>query len=87
MANYHLNMSYGKVGKTNAHFDYITASGKYTGKEKELVYEDHNMPDWVTSAKEFWDLADKNERINGRTYREVRISLPEELTKEETIDL
>lgn len=87
MANYHLNMSYGKVGKTNAHFDYITASGKYTGKEKELVYEDHNMPDWVTSAKEFWDLADKNERINGRTYREVRVSLPEELTKEENIEL
>lgn len=87
MANYHLNMSYGKVGKTNAHFDYITASGKYTGKEKELVYENHNMPDWVTSAKEFWDLADKNERINGRTYREVRVSLPEELTKEENIEL
>lgn len=87
MANYHLNMSYGKVGKTNAHFDYITASGKYTGKEKELVYEEHNMPDWVTSAKEFWDLADKNERINGRTYREVRVSLPEELTKEENIEL
>lgn len=87
MANYHLNMSYGKVGKTNAHFDYITASGKYTGKEKELVYEAHNMPDWVTSAKEFWDLADKNERINGRTYREVRVSLPEELTKEENIEL
>lgn len=87
MANYHLNMSYGKVGKTNAHFDYITASGKYTGKEKELAYENHNMPDWVTSAKEFWNLADKNERINGRTYREVRISLPEELTKEENIEL
>lgn len=87
MANYYLNMSYGKVGKTNAHFDYITASGKYTGKEKELVYENHNMPDWVTSAKEFWNLADKNERINGRTYREVRISLPEELTKEENIEL
>lgn len=87
VANYYLNMSYGKVGKTNAHFDYITASGKYTGKEKEIVYEDHNMPDWVTSPKEFWDLADKNERVNGRTYREVRISLPEELTKEENIEL
>lgn len=87
MANYYLNMSYGKVGKTNAHFDYITANGKYTGKEKELVYESHNMPNWVTSAKEFWELADNNERVNGRTYREVRISLPEELTKEENIEL
>lgn len=87
MANYFLNMSYGKVGKTTAHFDYITASGKYTGKEKELVYEAHNMPNWVTSAKEFWELADNNERVNGRTYREVRISLPEELTKEENIEL
>ena len=87
MANYYLNMSYGKVGKTNAHFDYITANGKYTGKEKELVYESHNMPNWVTSAKEFWEMADNNERVNGRTYREVRISLPEELTKEENIEL
>lgn len=87
MANYFLNMSYGKVGKTTTHFDYITASGKYTGKEKELVYEAHNMPNWVTSAKEFWELADNNERVNGRTYREVRISLPEELTKEENIEL
>lgn len=87
MANYYLNMSYGKVGKTNAHFDYITANGKYTGKEKELVYESHNMPNWITSAKEFWELADNNERVNGRTYREVRISLPEELTKEENIEL
>lgn len=87
MANYHLNMSYGKVGKTNAHFDYITATGKYTGKEKELVYQCHNMPDWANSPKEFWEMADSNEQINGRTYREVRISLPEELTKEENIEL
>ena len=43
------------------------------------------MPNWVTSAKEFWEMADNNERVNGRTYREVRISLPEELTKEENI--
>lgn len=87
MANYYLNMSYGKVGKTIPHFEYITASGKYTGKEKELVEEIHNMPDWVNTPKEFWEMADKNERINGRTYREVRISLPEELTKEENKEL
>lgn len=87
MANYHLNMSYGKVGKTNAHFNYITASGKYAGKEKELAYESHNMPYWIKSPKEFWELADKNERVNGRTYREVRISLPEELNKKENIEL
>ena len=87
MANFHLNMSYGKVGKTIPHFQYITASGKYTGKEKELVEEIHNMPDWVNTPKEFWEMADKNERVNGRTYREVRISLPEELTKEENKEL
>lgn len=87
MANYYLNMSYGKVGKTIPHFEYITASGKYTGKEKELVEEIHNMPDWINTPKEFWEMADKNERINGRTYREVRISLPEELTKEENKEL
>ena len=87
MANYYLNMSYGKVGKTIPHFNYITANDKYIGKEKELVYSTHNMPKWIDSPKEFWELADNNERVNGRTYREVRISLPEELTKEENIEL
>ena len=75
MANFHLNMSYGKVGKTIPHFQYITASGKYTGKEKELVEEIHNMPDWVNTPKEFWEMADKNERVNGRTYIRITESL------------
>ncbi|SKA12203.1 MobA/MobL family protein [Cetobacterium ceti] len=87
MANYHLNMSYGKVGKTIPHFEYISATGKYTGKENEVVDEICNMPNWVNSPREFWEMADKNERINGRTYREIRIALPEELTNEENKEL
>lgn len=87
MANYYLNLSYGKVGKTLPHLDYITANGKYAKKNEEITYNSHNMPSWVKSPKEFWELADNNERINGRTYREVRISLPEALSKEQNIKL
>ncbi|MGL5569262.1 MAG: MobA/MobL family protein [Cetobacterium sp.] len=87
MANYHLNMSFGKVGKTIAHFNYITATEKYTGKEKEVTHQMHNMPNWVNTPREFWQLADGSERVNGRTYREIRISLPEELSLKENKEL
>ncbi len=35
----------------------------------------------------FWKSADKNERINGRIYTELEISLPRELNKEQREEL
>lgn len=87
MANYHLNISYGKVGKGGPHIDYILGQNKYTNKENEIKYTNHNLPNWCKSPKEFWVAADDNERINGTVYKEIRISLPNELSHEKNIEL
>ena len=87
MANYHLNISYGRVGKGGPHIDYILGQNKYANKETEIKYTNHNLPNWCKSPKEFWVAADDNERINGTVYKEVRISLPNELSHEKNIEL
>lgn len=86
MANYHLNLSYGKVGKGSPHINYIMGEGKYSSKEKEIADKDSFMPPAITS-NQFWKAADDNERINGITYKEIRISLPSELSLEENKNL
>jgi hypothetical protein len=45
------------------------------------------LPSWANDAKHFWKSADKNERINGRIYTELEISLPRELSKEQREEL
>ena len=87
MANYHLNISYGKVGKGGPHIDYILGQNKYVNKETEIKYTNHNLPNWCKSPKEFWVAADDNERVNGTVYKEIRISLPNELSHEKNIEL
>ena len=87
MANYHLNISYGRVGKGGPHIDYILGQNKYANKEKEIKYTNHNLPNWSKSPKDFWIAGDEKERINGTVYKEIRISLPNELTEEKNIEL
>jgi hypothetical protein len=74
-----------------AHANYITREGKYgTGeKAEELTYKEHgNMPEWAQeNPREFWKAADEFERANGRAYRELEIALPNELTREQNIEL
>ncbi len=87
MANYHLNISYGRVGKGGPHIDYILGQNKYANKESEIKYTNHNLPNWCKSPKEFWVAGDEKERINGTVYKEIRISLPNELTEDKNIEL
>ena len=87
MANYHLNISYGRVGKGGPHIDYILGQNKYANKENEIKYTNHNLPNWCNSPKEFWVAGDEKERVNGTVYKEVRISLPNELSNEKNIEL
>ena len=86
MAIFHLSFSNGKVGKGLAHFKYIIGEDRYSYKENEVIYEKHNMPPHV-SAKDFWQLADAYERVNGRVYKEIRIALPNGFSKKENQDL
>lgn len=86
MAIYRLNTSNGRVGSASPHANYIMGEGEYRYKQNEIIYQAHHMPNDLT-PHEFWKLADENEPVNGRTYREFKLTLPHEFTKEENIEL
>ncbi|WP_177159990.1 MobA/MobL family protein [uncultured Fusobacterium sp.] len=86
MAIYRLNTSNGRVGSASPHVNYIMGEGEYKYKQNEIIYQAHHMPNDLT-PHEFWKLADDNEPVNGRTYREFKITLPHEFSKEENIEL
>ena len=86
MAIYRLNTSNGRVGSASPHVNYIMGEGEYKYKQDEIIYQAHHMPNDLT-PREFWKLADDNEPVNGRTYREFKITLPHEFTREENIEL
>ena len=86
MAIYRLNTSNGRVGSASPHVNYIMGEGEYKYKQDEIIYQAHHMPNDLT-PREFWKLADENEPVNGRTYREFKLTLPHEFTKEENIEL
>lgn len=88
MANYYLNMSYGKVGKGIPHINYILGEEKYNYKENEIAYTYNHIPKWANDAKDFWKAADELEyKSTARVYKEVKISLPNELTMDNNIEL
>lgn len=86
MAIYRLNTSNGRVGSASPHVNYIMGEGEYKYKQDEIIYQAHHMPNDLTPC-EFWKLADDNEPVNGRTYREFKITLPHEFSKKENIEL
>lgn len=91
VANYRLSMKIGKIGYAKPHAEYVLREGKYSKghKKEDLQYkESGNMPNWaLDNPVEFWETADYFEPVNGRTYREFEVALPNELSLEENIDL
>ena len=91
MATYHLSVKAGKNVSSSgsrgaSHYAYINRDGKYKRADIEKI-ESGNLPTWAKDAKHFWKSADKNERMNGRVYTELEISLPRELTQEQREEL
>ena len=82
MANFHFEIKSGRNGCDHSH--YIARKG-FHGKREDLVAAGHgNLPDWAGGEPEIlWKAAEKYERKNGAVYREVTISLPNELTDEQ----
>jgi len=74
----------GNPTSAKAHYDYIAREGRYEKGERaeELVDKwSKNMPEWAEDDPgKFWEAADENERANGRTYTEIEVALPNELT-------
>lgn len=71
-----------------AHSDYITRHGNYAKMGAAVYVESGNMPDFAQDrTQHFWEAADAQERANGRTYTELQIALPRELSEEQRIEL
>ena len=89
MAEYRLHCKVGKVGMAKAHAEYILRENKYNKKE-DLVYKESGNMECVidgTSAIDFWKSADDFERVNGASYREYELNIPNELSHEQGIKL
>jgi len=85
MALGRLSIKIGKVGKALNHACYIAREGRYKKQEEkkhELKYLEYgNLPKFaIDNPMNFWKDADKYERVNGTTYREMELALPRELS-------
>ena len=91
MAIYHFSVSVGSRSKgqsARAKYNYIAAEGKYRKKDAEVVSVwSANMPSWAGGGREFWYQADRLERANACLYRQLQISLPQELDAEQNRQL
>jgi hypothetical protein len=92
MALARLSMKFGKAGKAAAHAAYIAREAQYARRlhhgEGLEAKETGNLPAWAdTEPNRFWQAADRHERANGTTYRELEIALPRELTPAQRLAL
>jgi hypothetical protein len=83
MASYHCSVKVGGKGKASGHAAYIAREGHYAERAgyEDLEATGHgNLPAWAEGEPaRFWTAADRYERANGATYREIEIALPREL--------
>lgn len=89
MASTHFAMKSSSSAPSSAkHSDYITREQEYSRRKDLELSESGNMPDFATQdPRAFWLAADANERVNGRTYTEIQVALPRELSREGQIAL
>lgn len=83
MASYHCSVKVGGKGQASGHAAYIAREGRCAERAgyEDLEATGHgNMPAWAEDEPAlFWTAADRHERANGATYREIEIALPREL--------
>jgi len=83
MASYHCSVKVGGKGQARSHAAYIAREGSYAERDgyEDLEATGHgNLPSWAEhEPSRFWTAADRYERANGATYREIEIALPREL--------
>ena len=83
MATYHCSVKVGGKGQASGHAAYIAREGHYAERDgyEDLEATGHgNLPAWAEHEPAlFWNAADRHERANGATYREIEIALPREL--------
>lgn len=79
MGAQHCSVKNGKKGKGKSHAHYVVGKGKYSEREDVLSILTGNMPDWAPDGVTFFVAADKHERLNGRSYKEVEFAIPREV--------
>lgn len=84
MASFHHCIKSGRKGSAVAHSTYISNEDR-----EDLIYTSYgNLPEWAEgSIRLFWRMANAHERANGAVYREHEIALPNELTRDQLIEL
>ena len=87
MASYHCSVKVGGKGQASGHAAYIAREGSYAERDgyEDLEATGHgNLPSWAEhEPSRFWSAADRYERANGATYREIEIALPRELNPDQ----
>ncbi|SDK52955.1 MobA/MobL family protein [Methylophilus rhizosphaerae] len=79
MASQHFSVKNGKIGRGQKHASYIAGQGRYAEKADVIFVADVNMPSWARDGADFFGVADRMERDNGRTYTEFEFAIPREI--------
>ncbi|CAB3804596.1 AAA family ATPase [Paraburkholderia fynbosensis] len=97
MPTYHLSVKAGRKSAAGEHakyiaredhYAYISRGGKFEERGDLKMTESGNMPAWAAhDASLFWQAADTHERVNGRPYTEIEVSIPRELDDEQRVAL
>lgn len=87
MTYFRYNVQSCPAGSARDYIHYITRQGLHADRA-DLVWTDHgNMPSWALTPGDFWRAADQYERVNGVALRQITVSLPNFLSREEIISL
>ena len=90
MATYHLRLKNdtkpnGQKLSAKEHADYILRIGE---EKTDLIYQDKQLPSWANgSAQKFFRAAERYEDKGNRRYKELEMSLPNELKLEENLEI
>ena len=92
MAIYHCSYKVGNKGRQQsaaAKVDYILREGKYSKRADEILFsESGNMPAcFRENPRDFWKANDAHSRKNGRVFSELEFALPNEMNREQQVDL
>lgn len=70
-----------------SHADYINREGAQ-GEKTDCVFKDSQLPKWAKgSAQKFFSAATRYESKGNRRYKEIELSLPNELTLEQNREI
>lgn len=82
-------VSRSKVKNASGYVSYILRENQFSHAQKDCTYQTAvNFPSWAeNNPQEFFAMAEKYERENGRIFSEIVIALPQEFNQEQKEDL